>query len=126
MAETCMTPAGGKSFLFGLELRTLSAVVLLLASTPLLLVLVAPTVVNRFGRFLGYTLRKKTEGRRAQLIAVMHEEDEKYWKENARPKTSPSAGWEAVEGETDEKSGSTGVQSQKDWDGIIGFFHPFW
>lgn len=81
--------------------------------------------MNRLGRFLGYTLRKKTEGRRAQLISVMHEEDEKYWKENTRPKTSPSAGWEAVEEGTDKKSGSTGVQSQKDWDGIIGFFHPF-
>lgn len=125
MAETCMTPAGGKSFSFGLEPRTLPVVVLLLASTPLLLVLIAPTVMNRLGRFLGYTLRKKTEGRRAQLISVMHEEDEKYWKENTRPKTSPSAGWEAVEEGTDKKSGSTGVQSQKDWDGIIGFFHPF-
>lgn len=125
MADTCTPPTGGKPFSFGLEPKVLSAVVLVLASTPLLLVLMVPIVITRTGRFLGFTLRKKTEGRRAHLVSLMEEDDKRYRKENVSPKSSSSEEFEAVEG-ADTKPATKGDQTQKNWGGIIGFFHPFW
>ena len=128
MAETSTTPpAGGEPFsFFGLESRTLSIMVLLVASIPLLLPLLASIVISRFGRLLGFILRKKTEGRRAQLIAIMDEEDTQYSKTHTSSTTSPNDGCKAVGGEINLEPGNKDCQSQKDWDGIIGFFHPFW
>ncbi|KAK2592947.1 asparagine-linked glycosylation protein [Conoideocrella luteorostrata] len=122
MADSCTSPTGGRPFSFGLDPKTLSAVVLLLASTPLLLILIAPIVVNRIGRFVGFTLRKKTEGRRAQLVSLMDEDDERYQNEIAGSKTSSS---EKAAEDADTKSATKDDQSQKNWGGIIGFFHPF-
>ncbi|KAG6012109.1 asparagine-linked glycosylation protein [Claviceps pusilla] len=127
MTETSTTPpAGGGPFSPGLEPRTVSIMVLLVASTPLLLSFLAPLVINRFGRLLGLILRKKTEGRRAQLISIMDEEDRQYSKTHASSKTSPSDDdCKSASGEASQKSGNKDCQSQKDWDGIVGFFHPF-
>ncbi|KAG6020000.1 asparagine-linked glycosylation protein [Claviceps citrina] len=115
MAETHTTPGGGK------------LMVLLAASTPLLVLLIAPVVLGWFGRLLGFALRKKTEGLRAQLVAIMDEEDEKYWEKHASSKPDSGDALEAEGGQTDKKSGNGNKDwhSQKDWDGIIGFFHPF-
>lgn len=125
MADTCRTPTGEKPFSFGMEPKTLVIVVTILSTFPLLAVLLGPVVANRIGRFWGFTLRKRTEGRRAQLLSVMNEEDEKYQKENPGFSTSSSEEWEAVDG-LDLKITTKDGKSQKDWDGIIGFFHPFW
>lgn len=94
---------------------------LLAASTPLLLPLLAPFIIGRFGRLLGFILKKKTDGRRAHLISLMNEDDEKYSKEYASSKTSSSGDGNAIGGETKLDS-----PRDKDWDGIVGFFHPFW
>ncbi|KAG6242678.1 asparagine-linked glycosylation protein [Claviceps purpurea] len=120
MAETSSMPVGGKSTYFGLEPGALSMAMLLVASTPLLLPLLVPFVIGRFGRLLGFILQKKTEGRRAQLIALMNEDDEKYSKEDASSKTSSSGDGSVIGGETKLDS-----PRDKDWDGIVGFFHPF-
>ncbi|OAQ73307.1 alpha-1,2-mannosyltransferase alg-11 [Pochonia chlamydosporia 170] len=126
MADTCTTPAGGKPFSFGLEPKTLAIAATLLASSPFFLVVFVPIIVRRIGRFLGFTLRKKTDGRRAQLLSVMDQEDQEYWKENPKLKTSSSGEWEAVQTTgTDLKATTKDGKPQKDWDGIIGFFHPF-
>lgn len=125
MADTCTTPTGGKPFSFGLEPKTLVIVVTVLSTLPLLVVVFGPIVANRIGRFWGFTLRKRTEGRRAQLLSVMNEEDAKYQKENPGLKTSSSEEWEAVKA-ADLKTTTKDGKSQKDWDGVIGFFHPFW
>ncbi|GAO17695.1 uncharacterized protein UV8b_01342 [Ustilaginoidea virens] len=112
MADTDQTPTGGKSsFSSRQDPKTLAGAVLIVASVPLFLVLLVPIILNRLGRFLGFGLRKKSDGRRAQLVSLMEEEDERYSKENPAVKTSP------------RKSNSH--QTQKDWDGVIGFFHPF-
>ncbi|KIE02566.1 alpha-1,2-mannosyltransferase alg11, partial [Metarhizium majus ARSEF 297] len=125
MADTCTTPAAQGPFSFGLDPKTLAIAVTLLASSPFLLVVFAPVVANRVGRCLGFILRKRTEGRRTQLLSVMNEEDEKYWKENPEPKkTSSNEEWEAV-GHSHLKTGAKDGKLSNDWNGIIGFFHPF-
>lgn len=96
-----------------LGLKT-STVVSVFAVLPLLIIFLAPILVSRLGRFLGFTLRKKTEGRRLQLVAFMNEEDEAYRKANSGPEKA-SLGEEKASGQTVDN-----------WDGVIGFFHPFW
>ena len=119
-ADTCTAPDGTKPFSFGLEPRTLAIVVVLISSTPFLLVFVLPRILARVGRALGWTLRKRTDGRRALLLSLMQDDNSKFR--------------ERSEGQADKKQAqdaSAGALSgvdiqQQDWDGIVGFFHPFW
>jgi hypothetical protein len=74
------------------------AVVLLPLAVPLLVPLAVRLVCAPFG----WHLRSKTADRRASLVAMMDEEDRE-----ARRRAG-------------EKVGEEG------WDGVVGFFHPFW
>lgn len=103
------------------------------------LVLLAPLVLYVYpllwrtaGSLLGWYLRKKTEGRRCHILELV-ESDEKEYRENRsnRTRTSGDNGedgeWEKVDTYTTgtSKNGDKGG-SDDDWDGIVGFFHPFW
>ena len=125
MAETCRAPDGSKPFSFGVEANTLIMIVTTLSMSPFFFIVIFPLLVSRFGRFLGWTLRKRTEGRRAQLISVMSEGDEKKSQEKSDENASSSEEWQAVE-DTDSKPSAAEGRAHKDWDGIIGLFHPFW
>lgn len=103
----------------------LAMVVTILAIQPFFFIVLVPIIANRVGRFLGFTLRKRTEGRRAQLTSVMDQEDDIYWKENPERQASGGQEWEAI-GRPGPQTTSKDGKPQKDWDGIIGFFHPFW
>lgn len=119
-ADTCTAPDGTKPFSFGLEPRTLAFVVVLISSTPFLVVFVLPRILARIGLALGWTLRKRTDGRRALLLSLMQEDDSKFRngaKGDTEKNQSQNAGAGALSG--------IDIQ-QKDWDGIVGFFHPFW
>ncbi|KAI0967931.1 glycosyltransferase family 4 protein [Xylaria arbuscula] len=85
---------------------------------------VIPLIFNAFvgivGSWAGWYLRKKTEGRRALILRATEEEE-------ARLRDSDKS-----EGVTssDREKGETGRvhdddKSDREWDGIAGFFHPF-
>lgn len=82
--------------------------------------LALPELAKLFGRLLGWSLYKKTEGRRAHLLALMGEEDKAA--RNADPQGSKQP---KLVFPLDDKLKNT-LKSQKDWAGIVGFFHPFW
>ncbi|KAF4125881.1 alpha-1,2-mannosyltransferase [Geosmithia morbida] len=98
---------------------------LVVAFAPLLFVFVLPRLARTVGLFLGWTLKKKTEGRRAHIVAIMDQESRK-----SRPSSATSSEKSAAAG-LETKSTSSGewqnVQDPSDklWDGIVGFFHPF-
>ena len=81
-------------------------VYLLAAFLPFIVIFGLPHIASLFGSFLGWTLKKKTEGRKAQLTALMSEE----------------GGSKGTPNTTSAKATGKG----DDFDGIIGFFHPFW
>lgn len=85
---------------------------LILGFAPFLAVFVAPRLVRIVARSMGWTLKKKTEGRRAQLVALMSEDQEKHHAEASTASQEKPNGVEA-----------SGPRS--DWNGIVGFFHPF-
>ncbi|KHN99215.1 alpha-1,2-mannosyltransferase alg11 [Metarhizium album ARSEF 1941] len=127
MPDACTAPTAQRSFSFGMDPKMLALVVTFLASSPFLLVVVVPIIANRIGRFLGFTLRKRTGGRRTHLISFMNEEDEKYCKDSSETNQTTSS--DAVEAEAVDSTGlkteNRDAKLSKNWDGVIGFFHPF-
>lgn len=97
-----------------------------LSMVPWMLFLGVPFAWRLFGRFVGFLLRKKTEGRRSVLVSAMDEENEKLAQEQAERKSSSSDEWERVSGGAEDAVADKLKDKTKDWDGIIGFFHPFW
>ncbi|KAL2149680.1 hypothetical protein VTH82DRAFT_8332 [Thermothelomyces myriococcoides] len=103
-----------------------------LCSAPILALVFFPLLWRAIGSFLGWYLRKKTDGRRCHIIELV-EADEKKFNENRRASTSSSTsggesaedgGWEKVDAYT-TGAARNGDVSDDDWDGIVGFFHPF-
>lgn len=125
MADTCTAPSGGKPFSFGLEPRTLTVAVTLLASTPFLLLFVVPRIIRDIGLALGWALRRKTDGRRSHLLALTAEDDKRFWEQNEELKASPGDTGHDAQG-ADVGAPNDAEKVQKEWDGIVGFFHPFW
>lgn len=76
-----------------------------------------------FGTALGWYLRRKTEGRRAIIVRAT-EEHEREYKERSSNRHSERSSlddeWEKI-----EASSTNASKADHDWDGIVGFFHPF-
>ena len=120
-AATCSPPtrffsADNKFLYYGV----LQAVVFL----PLLRFLY-PLLWRAAGSLLGWYLRKKTDGRRRHIVELV-ESDEKEYRESGNNNTTSTSG-ENVDDHTTgtSKDGNSGG-SDNDWNGIVGFFHPFW
>lgn len=69
-------------------------------------------------------MRKKTEGRRAQILELV-EKDEAEWAKKAEKGRRDSDEWENVDSLA-VGTAKNGEQGEEEWDGIVGFFHPFW
>ncbi|EEA27813.1 asparagine-linked glycosylation protein [Talaromyces marneffei ATCC 18224] len=79
-------------------------------------------------RSLGWSLKNKTNARRELILSQVRVEEEHY-QETAKSAVSSSAGpedddWERVDGTVPSVAGN-GEPLGEDWEGIIGFFHPF-
>ncbi|CAM1509190.1 Fc.00g029290.m01.CDS01 [Cosmosporella sp. VM-42] len=121
--DSCVAPDGGRPFSFGVKPQTLAYIVTaLVAFAPLIVVFVLPRILGLFGKILGWSLRKKTEGRRSHLLAYMSEEDRKFRQANKDQPEGSSSGELRVD--VDAKF-QTVLEAQKDFSGIVGFFHPF-
>ena len=123
MDNTCSTGCGRPTFPFGIAQRSLAFVVVpLLAVAPLICLIFVPIASRVVGGLMGWYLRNKTDGRRSQLLQVM-EEDERQFQEGRHKNTS-------AEGEGARSHAAVALRDEKKapagWDGIIGFFHPFW
>ena len=91
-------------------------------------VILLPLCWRAFGALLGWYLRKRTEGRRCHILEVV-EADEKKFREERRNSTSSGEGgedgWEKVDADV-VGTAKNGDKYDDSWDGIVGFFHPFW
>ncbi|KAJ4307210.1 asparagine-linked glycosylation protein [Collariella sp. IMI 366227] len=120
-ASTCSNP---QSFSF-MHNRLLSHVVLpLICLIPLATFILFPLLWRALGASLGWYLRKKTEGRRCHILELVASDEKKYREEREDSTGSEGGGWEKVDSHEvgNSKNGGT---ADKDWDGIVGFFHPF-
>lgn len=78
------------------------------------------------GATLGWYLRRKTDGRRALIVRVTEEQECEFRASTAAKPTGGSSDdeWEKIDSSTAGTS-RNGGKADRDWDGIVGFFHPF-
>lgn len=92
----------------------------LAALVPLIILIALPIIAKLLRTFLGWSLQKRTEGRRAQLLSLMTDEDRA-----ARANDPRGSAETKLVFDVDDNLKTT-LSAQKDWAGIVGFFHPFW
>lgn len=135
MPDTCPTyqQAGRQPFSFGMDPKVLAFVVVpIVAATPLASVFLIPLLWRTIGSILGWYVRRKTEGRRAQIVELMEGDVRRYTERKRQPSTTA-----AKDGNSDEDSdgwanvdasavgAAKGEKVEDGWDGVVGFFHPF-
>lgn len=116
MAETCRAPDGSEMWALG-PLWLVTAAALLIGATPMIVVFGVPLLVGYIGSSMGYHLAKKTAGRREMVLEKTRADEKELMRKKDK---RDSDEWENVEADT-----GTGEKTDG-WDGIIGFFHPFW
>lgn len=80
-----------------------------------------PTIVRFFGQQVGHYLRRSCRTRRELLLARVATESKNYEPEHAEVE---GYDWEEIASVATD--GRVRDQQDKQWDGIVGFFHPFW
>ncbi|KAK4454937.1 hypothetical protein QBC34DRAFT_391078 [Podospora aff. communis PSN243] len=104
-----------------MEIKLLTLILALPVAYPLLRYLLGPIFVRIVGTILGWYLRKKTAGRRWAINHHAEKDEERYQQEVQNQKAHVKSDKEDVKGQA---PGSP-EGNDKDWDGIVGFFHPF-
>ncbi|KAK3397420.1 alpha-1,2-mannosyltransferase alg11 [Sordaria brevicollis] len=95
-----------------------------------LLALFIPFIWRLVGSSLGWYLRRKTDGRRCHILEVVEADERKYRdsKGGAKGRKEENEEWETFNYNTEATTGASDGGKKvydKDWDGIVGFFHPF-
>src|SRR5579862_8371205 len=86
---------------------------------------VAPSIVTYFGQALGWYLRRKSRDRRNQLFSRVQAEEQDLRRGKGEVAGVEEDGWETVESHV-PGSAVNGGRAPKEWEGVVGFFHPFW
>lgn len=126
MAETCSAPDGSKKWLTITPGQSIF-IVSILGFLPLFVLLAGPKLVFWAGGLMGGYLRKKTAGRKAQILELVENEQREWEEKGGKEKERrDSDEWETVDSYAagTAKNGEKAVDAE--WDGIVGFFHPFW
>jgi alpha-1,2-mannosyltransferase len=126
-------------------LSTAMLAVLVFTATAVLLPKLIGILLGLVFRGVGWIIWRRTRSRREYVIARARSEEEEL--RATQPKSSTAAlsrngaedeDWEKVESSgsggiqnvnSSENNGSSSRESNRnadDWDGIFGFFHPFW
>jgi alpha-1,2-mannosyltransferase len=122
--DQCIAPDGRPYITIGLgpSTRTL-IIVVILASLPLTTILLGPKLFFYVGGRFGSYLRRRTAAQRERLLQVTGD-DEKDFLARAEDKSSGDE-WEEVDAAA-TGSANNGDKADPEWDGFVGFFHPFW
>ena len=88
-----------------------------------LLIFLGGAIYARAGACLGWYLQRKTNERRKLILAKVAAEGNLSPSPELTSSKSSGGGWEKIEG--DEPKIPKKSLRNRDWDGIIGFFHPF-
>lgn len=135
--------------MFGL-LSSMILILLILTTTAVLLPKLTGAFLGLLFRGVGFLIQRRTRSRREYVVAHARSEEEEYRAQQTKnpassaPRSQPEdEDWEKVDGSGSgavrraSSSGSNvsgdgengtkaGSGKDDDWDGIIGFFHPFW
>ena len=99
--------------------------ILLSLLVPVLLALVfLPKTLRFFAELVGHRLRRSSRTRRELLLARVATETKNFEAEH-QEKSSEDDDWENI-GPAAIGSAVNGGKANSEWNGIVGFFHPFW
>lgn len=84
--------------------------------------LIGKWLVRSAGTTFGWYLRRKTAARRQAILSQVRNEETDY---QSQEKKSDDGDWEKLESHA-VGSSPNGGQADDEWEGTIGFFHPFW
>jgi alpha-1,2-mannosyltransferase len=122
--QVCRAPDGSEVWTFGLNnLPRTIIITLTLACIPLFSVLLGPKLIFWVGGIAGRYLRTKTAGRKAQILELT-EKDQVEWEEDGKDRRN-SDEWENVDSYA-LGTAKNGEKGEEEWDGVVGFLHPFW
>lgn len=101
----------------------ITAVVTLL---PVALLLYGHSLAQIIGEAIGWYLQKKTAPKRAIILKKVAEDEAELSKQTVRENKAKEGDeeWERVESYS-TGSAVNGDVAEKDWEGIVGFLHPF-
>ncbi|KAF2840758.1 glycosyltransferase family 4 protein [Patellaria atrata CBS 101060] len=89
-----------------------------------IVILLLPAVIYVQGKFLGWSLRRRSLHRRELLLGRVAAEEREYSAKRKEKPRDEDDDWERIEGVT-AASSINGGKGEKEWEGIVGFFHPF-
>lgn len=91
----------------------------------LVIVLASRWLIRGAGKLFGSYLKRRTASRRHAILKRVRVEEEGVKAFYRRSQKHEDDDWEKI-----ERSGvgcsTNGGQADNDWEGIMGFFHPFW
>lgn len=87
---------------------------------PILIPLFGPALLATLARFVGIYLSRKTADRRSQIVELSEKDEKELAKADVKRRKSDES-WESV-----DHAINSDIVKDETWDGIIGFFHPFW
>ena len=82
-------------------------------------------LTQSLGKSVGWYLQRKTSARRKLIQARVNAEEEASHLSRGQTTAIDEADWEKVESYA-AGSAANGGQAEKEWEGVVGFFHPFW
>ncbi|KAK7554556.1 alpha-1,2-mannosyltransferase ALG11 [Phyllosticta citricarpa] len=85
---------------------------------------ILPFVVRASGIAVGHHVRAKTQNRRELLLAKVEAEEKDFAAKRAGSHKTEDEDWDKLDSESAGTS-SAGETVDKNWRGVIGFFHPF-
>lgn len=91
----------------------------------LLALLVGRWLIYSIGKAFGSYLKRKTATRRQSILKRVQVEEEAARSFYRRSQKAEDDDWEKIESYGAATS-TNGSQADSDWEGIVGFFHPFW
>lgn len=87
----------------------------------LISILFFPAIVRFLGQRVGHHLRRSSRTRRELLLARVATESKNFKQEQTE---AEDYDWEELASVATD--GRAGNREDKQWEGIVGFFHPFW
>ena len=90
----------------------------LLVKIPLLLTPTMPLI--------GWSLRRRTSKRRELIVSRVKTEEEASQADWRGPAETEDEDWEQIESHAAGTAPNGELLREAEWEGIIGFFHPFW
>ena len=106
-------------------LTVMTSIVLLLVLVSIPFYATAAGYIIRYVfRTIGLRIKSKTSERRKLILARVKADEQNYQSKHSSPPKTDDEDWEKIEGYAVPTAPNGDVPGD-DWEGIIGFFHPF-